>query len=147
MNLNRMKGLKSLRELNELFGTPSYVQIDLSDMIREIGEERTQDVLSYFSSPLNHDVERFLWEKALLFDKREYSKTTLVFWVSADGKKKELVGYFTVAEKIIRVKQDILSSKERPKLHGHGEFDPETKNVYDTSSFDCTAWKKFQQWE
>lgn len=120
----------NLKELSRIFGTPSYVEIDLNDMLEEIGEEKTKLHLSYFYCPLNKDVENFLKEKAILFSKREYSKTTLVYWVSGDEKTKELVGYYTVTEKIIRIHHDALNAKERRKLHGYGEFD-QAKRAYE----------------
>ncbi|MDO4307311.1 MAG: N-acetyltransferase [Eubacteriales bacterium] len=114
-------------ELSELFGKPHFVEIKLNDMVKEIGEEDTKSILSYFSCPQNKDVETFLKTKAILFSQRELSKTTLVYWVSADESCKELVGYYTVAQKVIRISRDSISSKERRKLYGHGEYNPDTR--------------------
>ena len=113
-------------ELSGLFGKPYFAEIKLNDMIKEIGEEDTKSILSYFSCPQNKDVETFLKTKAILFSQRELSKTTLVYWVSADHSCKELVGYYTVAQKVIRVARDSISSKDRRKLYGHGEYNPDT---------------------
>jgi hypothetical protein len=114
-------------ELLKLYGKPHFVEIKLNDMIQEIGEDETRSILSYFSCPQNKDVESFLKTKAILFSKRGLSKTTLVYWVSADGSSKELVGYYTVAQKVIKISQGSLSSNERRKLWGHGKFDSTSK--------------------
>lgn len=114
-------------ELSELYGKPHFVEIKLNDMLEEIGEEDTKSILSYFSCPQNKDVETFLKTKAILFSQRGLSKTTLVYWVSYDESCKELVGYYTVAQKVIRVSRDSLSSNERRKLYGHGEYNTDTK--------------------
>lgn len=114
-------------ELSELYGKPHFVEIKLSDMLEEIGEEDTKSILSYFSCPQNKDVETFLKTKAILFSQRDLSKTTLVYWVSPDGLCKELVGYYTVAHKVIRISRDSLNSAERRKLFGQGKYDSDTR--------------------
>ncbi|MCI6731861.1 MAG: N-acetyltransferase [Lachnospiraceae bacterium] len=120
----------TLEELKESCGTSSFVEMELSDMIKELGEDQVKTILSTFSCPLNKDVENFLKEKAILFSKRDFSKTTLVYWVSGDKNIKELVGYYTVAEKVIQLDQNVLTSKERRKLHGHGTYHPETRTYF-----------------
>ena len=42
-----------------------YGLVLLSEMVEEIGEEKTREVLSNFSCPLNKDVEDFLKNKAI----------------------------------------------------------------------------------
>ena len=43
-----------------------YGLVNLKDMIQELGEGRTKEILSEFSCPLNKDVEFFLHCKAIL---------------------------------------------------------------------------------
>lgn len=78
---------------------PKYKQINLQDMIEEIGEDRTKDILSDFLCDKNMDVQEFLRRKAIEFSKRGFAKTTLVFWVSDNDKEKYLVGYFALSNK------------------------------------------------
>lgn len=46
-----------------------FWQSNLRDLLAELGEERTSEILSAFECPLNPDVQSFLREKALLFFK------------------------------------------------------------------------------
>lgn len=79
--------------------------INLEDMLSELGEDMTKNILSSFSCPQNRDVEKFLKEKAILFSQQDYAKTYLVFWRVEDsdfGKSRnELVGYYAIATKSI----------------------------------------------
>ena len=104
-----------------------YIQINLSDIIKGIGEEQTKKLLSYFSCPLNKDVGRFLREKAIEFSKRDFSKTYLVYWSNTDGRDKELVGYYTIAHKSIFVPKDNISKQLYKKISQFGEYDTFSK--------------------
>ncbi len=52
-----------------------YQLILLKDIIEELGEEKTKEILSQFSCPLNLDVETFLHNKAIEFAKQSISAT------------------------------------------------------------------------
>lgn len=106
-----------------------FVQINLSDLLEQMGEDETRNILSSFSCPLNLDVEKFLKTKAIEFSKRDFSKTHVVFWSSHDGTEKELVGYFTIASKFISISRSAVNSHEARKLREHGIFD-EKSNKY-----------------
>lgn len=110
-----------------------YVQINLSDMITQIGEDETKYILSNFSCPQNKDVENFLKQKAIEFSKRNFSKTHLVFWVTDDGTERELVGYYTIASKWISVDRNSVTNREARKLREHGIFEEKT-NKYIVSA-------------
>lgn len=110
-----------------------YVQINLSDMVTQIGENETKCILSNFSCPRNKDVENFLKDKAIEFSKRNFSKTHLVFWVTDNGTERELVGYYTIASKWISVDRNSVTSKEARKLREHGIFEEKT-NKYIVSA-------------
>ena len=58
-----------------------YTLIKLNDMVDAFSENESMvhNILSTFSCLNNKDVERFLKEKALIFDKQGLSKTHLVF--------------------------------------------------------------------
>lgn len=103
-----------------------FVQINLSDLVETLGEDETKNILSSFACPINKDVEKFLRTKAIEFSKRGFSKTHLVFWTTDDGTEKELVGYYTIAPKTIKVHKSVLNAKERRKLNGQGDFNDKT---------------------
>ena len=84
-----------------------YNRVLLMDLIDELGEERTKEILSEFSSP-NEDVEYFLKHKAIEFAKQRLAATHLIF--SSYQGKIVLVGYFSVAMKTIIVKKNCVSA-------------------------------------
>lgn len=61
-----------------------YYQVNLQNMLEELGKDRVETILSGFSCPQNEDVEYFLKRKAILFSQQGFAKTFLVFWCSAD---------------------------------------------------------------
>ena len=111
----------------DIFETPEFFQIDLSDLVKELGENDTKNILSSFVCPKNKDVEDFLRNKALEFSRQELAKTNLVFWKCKD--EIELVGYYSVCIKSISVDKNVLSNTQSKKLRANGFFD-EKKNEY-----------------
>ena len=93
-----------------------YIQINLNEVIKGIGEDETKRILSSFSCPLNHDVEMFLHDKAIEFSKRGFAKTHLVLWLSPDGLEKELVGYYALATKSFILTKDAIPKNLYKKL-------------------------------
>ena len=91
-------------------------QINLQDMIEEIGEDRTKSILSDFSCDQNLDVQEFIQRKAVEFSKRGFAKTTLVFWVSDNEDEKCLVGYFALSNKKITVKKKEVSKNTYKRI-------------------------------
>lgn len=69
-----------------------YQLILLKDMIDELGEEKTKEVLSQFSCPLNLDVQNFLHNNAIEFAKQSITATHLVF--SSYKERPVVAGYF-----------------------------------------------------
>lgn len=116
----------NIPELNQ---KTHFVEINLSELLEQLGEDRAKAILSSFSCPLNADVERFLKDKAIEFSKRGFSKTHLVFWETEDKKEREFVGYYTIASKFITIDRGAVNSKEARKLRELGIFD-EKKNDY-----------------
>jgi hypothetical protein len=47
-----------------------YIQVNLRDMVNNIGEDKAKNILSNFSCPLNKDVELFLKHKSIEFSKQ-----------------------------------------------------------------------------
>lgn len=44
------------------------IAVNIQDMLKAIGEEELQRLLSDFSSPLNEEVEDFVHNKSIKFD-------------------------------------------------------------------------------
>lgn len=106
-----------------------YVQINLSNILEQVGEDRAKSILSDFSCPLNKDVEFFLHQKAIEFSKQDLSKTHLVYYVDKIEEKtvKRLVGYFTIKTKFIKISKNALSNSDKRKFAKHGTYDEELK--------------------
>ena len=104
-----------------------FIQIRLSDMLSELGENQVKSILSSFVCEKNKDVQMFLRDKAIEFSKQGLAKTTLVYWVSDDGVEKYLVGYFTVASKYLCVSKDSISKSLAKKMNAHGTFNSNTR--------------------
>ena len=96
-------------------------QVNLRDMISELGEEITQGLLSGFLCPLNPDVEQFLHDKAILFAKNNYASTYLVFMSYKE--QPVLVGYYALAMKPVAIKASTLKSRWRSRLNRFATYD------------------------
>lgn len=103
-----------------------FREVNLADIVEQLGEDDTKEILSNFSCPDNLDVQNFLRSKAIEFSKRGFSKTHLVFWETNDGKSRELVGYYTISSKFITVQKSAVTNKEAKKLREHGVYDEKT---------------------
>lgn len=102
-----------------------FWQSNLRDLLAELGEERTSEILSAFECPLNLDVQSFLREKAILFSKHGYASTYLVF-ASYQGSV-VLVGYYALAMKAVVIKGSLLSSQWRGRLRRFAFYDSDLK--------------------
>lgn len=105
-----------------------YRVVNLRILVEAVGEDRTKEILSGFSCPLNPDVEFFLSTKAIEFAKQGWAQTHLVFasykneWV--------LVGYFALANKYIRISSKRLgkaSGSLRRRISKFASYDPVIK--------------------
>jgi len=56
-----------------------YQLVLLKDMIDELGEKKTKEILSQFSCPLSLDVESFLHNSAIEFAKQSIAATHIVY--------------------------------------------------------------------
>lgn len=102
-----------------------FWQSNLRDLLAELGEERTSEILSAFECPLNPDVQSFLREKAILFSKHGYASTYLVF-ASYQGSV-VLIGYYALAMKAVVIKGSPLSSQWRGRLRRFAFYDSDLK--------------------
>ncbi|MCM1386533.1 MAG: hypothetical protein NC231_04335 [Bacillus sp. (in: Bacteria)] len=83
-------------DMEQLFIKTHFIEMNLSDIIEQLGEDVTKSILSSFSCPINKDIENFIKYKAIEFSKRTSAKTHLVFWETEDEKNKEFVGYYAL---------------------------------------------------
>lgn len=102
-----------------------FWQSNLRDLLAELGEERTSEILSAFECPLNPDVQSFLREKAILFSRHGYASTCLVF-ASYQGSV-VLIGYYALAMKAVVIKGSLLSSQWRGRLRRFAFYDSDLK--------------------
>ena len=102
-----------------------FWQSNVRDLLAELGEERTSEILSAFECPLNPDVQSFLREKAILFSKHGYASTYLVF-ASYQGSV-VLIGYYALAMKAVVIKGSLLSSQWRGHLRRFAFYDSDLK--------------------
>lgn len=98
-----------------------YEIVNLNFLVDELGEDRTKQILSCFSCPMNRDVEFFLKVKAIEFAKQGLSQTHLVF-ASYKGKP-ELVGYYALANKYITVSANKLSRRLKDRINKFSTYD------------------------
>lgn len=103
--------------------------VNLLWLLEVHGEDKTISILSDFSCPLNEDVEFFLKAKAIPFAKQGWAQTHLVFasykseWV--------LVGYFSLANKTICIKESFLkkhSNSLKRRITRFASHDHEAKS-------------------
>ena len=107
-----------------------YVKINLDDIIEEFGEDRARSILADFSCGLNKDVEDFLRTKAIEFSKQSIAKTQLIYYIEDAERPKDtlhLVGYFSLTQTIIKVRQKALSHKLRGRISRFARFDYDDK--------------------
>jgi predicted GNAT family N-acyltransferase len=100
----------------------AYKLLLLKDIINEMGEAEAKQRLSLFSCPLNPDVEKFLKEKAVEFEKQNISSTHLIY--ASYRRKNQLAGYFTLAQK-----QLVISSKSINKKSANGKMTNASKEL------------------
>ena len=89
-----------------------------------------REVLSLFFCPKSSDVETFLKEKAIQFEKASRARTYLVLneKTLSDGKI-EIIAYFTIATKALNLSSEITKST-RKRLDGLGNKNTSTLVVY-----------------
>jgi len=98
-----------------------YTVINLINLLTEIGETETKSVLSDFHCLLAPDVETFIHEKAIDFAQRGWAQTHLVFTVQ--GSRLILVGYFTLALKVITVPVGKISKSVQKRISSFSTYD------------------------
>lgn len=95
----------------------NYTIISLKDLLDEYGgdENAVKSILNTFDCLNNLDVDKFLKEKALTFDRQSLSRTHLVFTSYKD--EMVLVGYYVLAIKHFIVKASVLKSNSGKNIN------------------------------
>ena len=108
-----------------------HFTITLQAVINELGVEGTNGILSTFSCPINTDIEIFLKEKAINFSNQRIARTHLFLRESQRGL--DLLGYYTLANKILTVSPKGLSNTAKKKLERVGILD-NTTSLYNVAA-------------
>ncbi len=108
----------------------NYLIQNILDVIQRIGEDGLCSILSTFSCQANKDVQDFLQLKAVDFAKKRISITYIVF----DTNTHDILGFFTLAHKVLYVPADGMSNTGKRRLARFGSFDKDT-NSYLMSAF------------
>jgi hypothetical protein len=83
--------------------------------------ERTEAVLSTFTSIHDSDIERFIKGNAIEFSNQGIARTHLV--IAEIDSRQALLGYFTLANKVLAVPREYLSKTFEKRLGKYGVFD------------------------
>ena len=101
----------------------AYKVTNLKDIYINIGENDTKQLLNEFECKLNKDVEYFLKEKAIEFSKQDIAET---FIITKQYKQKQvIVGYFSLATKVVKMKRNTLSGQKKKRFTRFAEYDEE----------------------
>jgi len=98
-----------------------YTVVNLITLLNEIGETKTKAVLSDFHCSLAPDVEEFIRKKAVDFAQRGWAQTHLVFTAQDGGLI--LIGYFTLALKVITVPVGNISKNVQKRISSFSTYD------------------------
>lgn len=120
-----------------------FVQVNLAEMISEIGEDRVKAILSDFSCPLNKDVEFYIRDKAIVFAKQGWAATHLVFASYKDTLV--LVGYFTLVTKVIMIYKANMSKTLQKKISKFSQPDVSMKRYIMSALLIAQLGKNFNK--
>ena len=98
--------------------------MSLSDLIEDAGEETTKGILSCFCISRNPDVERFIRNLAIPYEKSHNARTFLFL---NDNRKP--LGFVALSLTSLRIPDGISSNLER-KLKGYGRFSSDNIPCY-----------------
>lgn len=118
-----------------------FIEVPLLDLIKELGEDPVKKLISDFSCPLNKDVEFFLKSRAIEFAKQGITQTHLVF-MQFQGKLR-LIGYYSLTNKFISVKDTHLSNSLRRRIAKFGTRDSSNKGYVMSAPLIAQLGKNF----
>lgn len=92
---------------------------NILDMVSDFGKEAVEADLSSFSSPRNPDIEHFLKNNAIEFAEKKMSVTYIV----SDEEDGNLLGYFTLANKVVEFEKGTVSKNIFKRAEKFGNYD------------------------
>ena len=102
---------------------PEY-SLNLNTAIVDTSFERVKTILSTFSCKPNEDIEKFLKERSIDFSNKGIARTHLL--VRGSGADLELLGYYTLSNKIAAIPNSSISNTTRKRLERFGVLDTKT---------------------
>lgn len=90
--------------------------VQLCHLLEEFGDDIVKDIIADFFCQKNKDVEEFLKDKAITYEKHHKGRTFLVLGINQD--KLIIVAYFTLAASLIKIDQ--ASGTQRRRMLGTG---------------------------
>ncbi len=105
-----------------------YTIVALHELLKVFpdDEEKVKNILGAYECNNNSDVEKFLKDKAVLFDKQGFSKTHLIY-TSFRGEM-VLVGYYALAYKCFVIKSSArISNTLKKRIAKFGQYDDTLK--------------------
>ena len=103
--------------------------VNILDLINTVGESEVSKALLSFECDKNKEIEKYLHNNAIDFSKRKISVTHLVLDNNAN-----IVGYFALTHKPMRIPTNLLSNTAKKKIERWTKLDDAT-NSYDASAF------------
>ena len=80
-------------------------------------EEKAQELISIFYCEKDKDIENFIKERAILFEKLGKSRTYIIF--DEDNEDEfNILAYFTLAMQVLKVPEKLLSGRKTKKMDG-----------------------------
>lgn len=79
-------------------------------------EKKAQELISIFNCEKDKDIENFIRERAILFEKLGKSRTYLIF--DEDEEEFKVLAYFTLAMQVLKIPEDLLSNRKTKFLDG-----------------------------
>lgn len=103
-----------------------FTKVPLQKLINNVGEDKAKNILSDFCCPLNKDIETFLRQKAIEFEKQSISATHLVYTSYKDSPV--LVGYYTFSIKSFTVPKSAISRSLSKRINKFSAYDNDLKS-------------------
>lgn len=100
-----------------------FTQIQLKELITQLGETEVQKIISSFQCPQNDDIEHFIRKLAIPFTKSQIAQTYLVFF--CEDSLPNLVGYYSLAVKTLNLEGMQLSQTLRKKVSKFATYNSE----------------------
>lgn len=98
-----------------------YVVVNLGRVLELNGEDKCSNLLSSFICKKNIDVQKYLTQNAIDFNKQRIAITYLVFYIKDE--KAKLVGYYTLTNKCVSVPLENISKTLQKKISKFAHFD------------------------